>query len=131
MSRGGLVFLAYTLISHLKKYQKGNYSCLYQNKQPPGLLLSSVRLTGRSPNHSFERFSIGIHIGPVRGPQGLNPGAERPEAYLQITSFTRVEGRITRSSLLSVQDPATWVSYRREKRYGARPMGGWSGVKPG
>lgn len=74
---------------------------------------------GRYPNRSFERFSIGIHIGPVRGPQGWNLGAERPEAYLQITSFTRVEGRITHSSPSSVQDPATWVSYHREKRYGA------------
>lgn len=135
------MFSAYTLISvvnivmiistseflHLKKHQKGETYCFYQNKRPPGFFWSSVRPTGRCPNRSFERFSIGIHIGPVRGPLGWSPGAERPEAHLQITSFTRVEGRITHSSLPSVQDPATWVSYRRERRYGAGPRG-WGGV---
>ncbi len=136
MSKEWLVALAYTpvftvnshtyqhkWISHLKKYQKGETYCFYQNKRPPGFFWSSVRPSGRCPNRSFERFSIGIHIGPVRGPLGRNPGAEHSEAYLQITSFTRVKGRITRSSLPSVQDPATWVSNRREKRYGEGPRG--------
>lgn len=70
------------------------------------------------PNNSFERFSIETHIRPVRRPQGWNLGAERLEAYLQITSFTRVEGRITHSSHSSVQDPSTWVSYRWKRDVG-------------
>lgn len=78
---------------------------------------------GRHPNHSFERFSIRFHIGPVRGPQGWSPGAECPQGSFQITSFTQVKGRITHSSHWSAQDPATWVSYHREKRYGAGQRG--------
>lgn len=44
---------------------------------------------------------------------GWNRCAEGPEAYLQITSFMRVGGRISHSSHLSGPNPATWVRDRR------------------
>lgn len=70
------------------------------------------------PKRSFERFSNETNIRTVRRPQGWNLGAERLEAYLQITSFTRAEGRITHSSHSSVRDPTTWVSYHWKRDVG-------------
>lgn len=68
--------------------------------------------SGRYPNHSYETDSIGIRIGPFRRPRGWNLYTEGPEAYLQITSFTRVEGRISHSSHSSGPDQARWVRDR-------------------
>lgn len=47
---------------------------------------------------------------------GLWAGTEGPEAYLQITSFMRVGGRISQGSHLSGPNPPTWV---RDRRRGA------------
>lgn len=57
--------------------------------------------SGGYPNRSYETVSIGIRVGAVRRPRGWNRCAEGPEAYLQITSFMRVGGRISHSSHLS------------------------------
>lgn len=76
--------------------------------------------SGRYPNRCSEIVSIGIHIGPVRRPQGWNLCAKGSESHLQITSFRRGEGRISHSSHSSGPDPANWVG---DRRCGAGLMG--------
>lgn len=105
---------------------KGKTHCFHQCEQSRG--------SSAAPNRSFHRLSSGIRIGPVgggwrggtRGPRGSNPGAARPEAYLQMTSSTRGEARITHSGLLSGRDPAT--AERRSKIRDQSGTGGTGGV---
>lgn len=103
-------------ISHLKKKGsvKGNILLNWINDPKDSSGVQSG--PGRHPNHSFERFSIRFHIGPVRGPQGWSPGAECPQGSFQITSFTQVKGRITHSSHWSArtQPPGSATTGRRD-----------------
>lgn len=78
--------------------------------------------SGGYPNRSYETVSIGIRAGAVRRPRGWNRCAEGPEAYLQITSFMRVGGRISHSSHLSGPNPATWARDRRRGAGLTRPV---------